>query len=101
MPWDFDDLILFTVKILQEFQEARDHYQKLFRYVLVDEYQDTNNLQYKLASLLAGGYENICVVGDDDQSIYKFRGATIENILNFENSIKMRGSSSWSRTTAL
>ena len=63
----------------------RDYYQRKFRYVLIDEYQDTNHLQYLLASLLAGRHENICVVGDDDQSIYRFRGATIENILNFEN----------------
>ncbi|MDR0890279.1 MAG: UvrD-helicase domain-containing protein [Oscillospiraceae bacterium] len=81
---DFDDIILLTVQILQEFDEVRDYYQRKFRYVLIDEYQDTNNLQYLLASLLAGRYENICVVGDDDQSIYRFRGATIENILNYE-----------------
>ena len=81
---DFDDIILLTVRILQEFEEVRTYYQRKFRYVLVDEYQDTNHLQYLLTSLLAGGYENICVVGDDDQSIYKFRGATIENILDFE-----------------
>ena len=82
---DFDDIIYLTVKLLQENEEIRTHYQRKFRYVLVDEYQDTNNMQYLLTSLLAGGYENICVVGDDDQSIYRFRGATIENILNFEN----------------
>lgn len=81
---DFDDIILLTVKLLQEHEEVRTYYQRKFRYVLVDEYQDTNHLQYLLTSLLAGGYENICVVGDDDQSIYRFRGATIENILNFE-----------------
>ncbi|MBE6984000.1 MAG: ATP-dependent DNA helicase PcrA [Ruminococcaceae bacterium] len=81
---DFDDIILLTVKILQEFEEVRTYYQRKFRYVLIDEYQDTNHLQYLLASLLAGGYENICVVGDDDQSIYRFRGATIQNILDFE-----------------
>lgn len=81
---DFDDIILLTVKLLQEHEDVRDFYQKKFRYVLVDEYQDTNHLQYLLTSLLAGRYENICVVGDDDQSIYKFRGATIENILSFE-----------------
>lgn len=81
---DFDDIILLTVRLLQEYEEVRDYYQRKFRYVLIDEYQDTNNLQYLLASLLAGRYENICVVGDDDQSIYRFRGATIENILNFE-----------------
>lgn len=81
---DFDDIILLTVRLLQEFEEVRTYYQRKFRYVLIDEYQDTNNLQYLLASLLAGGYENICVVGDDDQSIYRFRGATIQNILDFE-----------------
>ena len=85
---DFDDIILDTVRLLQQFEEVRTYYQKKFRYVLIDEYQDTNNLQYLLASTLAGGYENICVVGDDDQSIYRFRGATIENILSFENQYK-------------
>ena len=81
---DFDDIILLTVKLLQENEDLRAFYQRKFRYVLVDEYQDTNHLQYLLTSMLAGGYENICVVGDDDQSIYRFRGATIENILDFE-----------------
>ena len=81
---DFDDIILLTVKLLQENEDIRTYYQRKFRYVLVDEYQDTNHLQYLLTSLLAGGHENICVVGDDDQSIYRFRGATIENILDFE-----------------
>lgn len=81
---DFDDIILKTVELLQNDDDLRAYYQRKFRYVLVDEYQDTNNLQYLLTSLLAGGYENICVVGDDDQSIYRFRGATIANILNFE-----------------
>ncbi len=81
---DFDDIIYYTVKLLQEHEDVRTYYQRKFRYVLVDEYQDTNYMQYLLTSLLAGGYENICVVGDDDQSIYRFRGATIENILNFE-----------------
>lgn len=81
---DFDDIIFQTVKLLQENEDVRTYYQRKFRYVLVDEYQDTNYMQYLLTSLLAGGYENICVVGDDDQSIYRFRGATIENILNFE-----------------
>ena len=85
---DFDDIILVTVKLLQENPDLRTYYQRKFRYVLVDEYQDTNHLQYLLTSLLAGGYENICVVGDDDQSIYRFRGATIENILNFESQYK-------------
>ena len=81
---DFDDIICVTVRLLQEHEDVRRYYQKKFRYVLVDEYQDTNHVQYLLTSLLAGGYENICVVGDDDQSIYRFRGATIENILSFE-----------------
>ena len=81
---DFDDIIFMTVRLLQEHEDIRAYYQRKFRYVLVDEYQDTNHMQYLLTSLLAGGYENICVVGDDDQSIYRFRGATIENILNFE-----------------
>ncbi|MGN1001164.1 MAG: ATP-dependent helicase [Oscillospiraceae bacterium] len=82
---DFDDLILNAVRLLRDNEEVRGYYQRKFKFVLVDEYQDTNNLQYMLTSLLAGGYENICVVGDDDQSIYKFRGATIKNILDFEN----------------
>lgn len=82
---DFDDIILLTVQLLQNFEDVRSYYQRKFRYVLIDEYQDTNNLQYLLASLLAGRYENICVVGDDDQSIYRFRGASIQNILDFEN----------------
>ena len=81
---DFEDLLFLMVKILESHPEVRELYHNRFRYLLIDEYQDTNNLQYLLASLLAGRYENICVVGDDDQSIYKFRGATIENILNFE-----------------
>ena len=81
---DFDDIIFHTVTLLQQEPEVLDYYQHKFRYVLVDEYQDTNHLQYLLTSLLAGGYKNLCVVGDDDQSIYRFRGANIENILNFE-----------------
>ena len=85
---DFDDIIMLTVKLLQENEDIRTYYQRKFRYVLVDEYQDTNHMQYLLTSLLAGGHENICVVGDDDQSIYRFRGATIENILNFEKQYK-------------
>ena len=87
---DFDDIIYVTVKLLLENEDVKQYYQRKFRYVLVDEYQDTNHMQYLLTSLLAGGYENICVVGDDDQSIYRFRGATIENILNFEK--QYRGS---------
>ena len=81
---DFDDIIFLTVKLLQEHQDILAYYQNKFKYVLVDEYQDTNHMQYLLTSLLAGGYRNICVVGDEDQSIYRFRGATIENILDFE-----------------
>jgi len=81
---DFDDLILLTVRLFDGNPDVLQYYQNKFMYVLVDEYQDTNNLQYLLAASLAGGFNNICVVGDDDQSIYKFRGATIENILNFE-----------------
>ena len=87
---DFDDIIHVTVQLLLENEDVRQYYQRKFKYVLVDEYQDTNHAQYLLTSLLAGGYENICVVGDDDQSIYRFRGATIENILNFEK--QYRGS---------
>ena len=85
---DFDDIILHTVRLLESNEEVRAYYQNKFRYVLIDEYQDTNNLQYRLAALLAGKWENICVVGDDDQSIYRFRGATIENILSFEKQFK-------------
>ena len=85
---DFDDIISLTVQLLQNDEEVRTHYQRQFRYVLIDEYQDTNHLQYLLSSLLSGGRENICVVGDDDQSIYRFRGATIENILDFEKQYK-------------
>ena len=85
---DFDDIILLTVRLLQEHEDVRTFYQRKFRYVLIDEYQDTNHLQYLLSSLLAGGHENICVVGDDDQSIYRFRGATIDNILSFEKQYK-------------
>ena len=81
---DFDDIIFHTVTLLRQEPEVLAYYQDKFRYVLVDEYQDTNHLQYLLTSLLAGGRKNLCVVGDDDQSIYRFRGANIENILSFE-----------------
>ena len=81
---DFDDLIFQTVELLKKDPEVLEYYHNLFQYIMVDEYQDTNKAQFKLVSLLAQGTGNICVVGDDDQSIYKFRGANIENILNFE-----------------
>ncbi|MEG1932075.1 MAG: UvrD-helicase domain-containing protein, partial [Pygmaiobacter sp.] len=83
--FDFDDLIFQTVRLLEEHPEALAYYQNKFRYILVDEYQDTSIAQFRLVSLLAGSANNICVVGDDDQSIYRFRGATIENILSFES----------------
>lgn len=85
---DFDDIIFNTVKLLEENEDVRNLYQTQFKYVMVDEYQDTNHAQYVLTSLLADKYKNICVVGDDDQSIYRFRGATIENILSFESHYK-------------
>ncbi|MFI3206160.1 MAG: 3'-5' exonuclease [Clostridia bacterium] len=81
---DFDDLIVNTVKLLKENPDVLDYYQNRFEHIMVDEYQDTNQAQYQFIKLLADKKQNICVVGDDDQSIYKFRGATIENILNFE-----------------
>jgi DNA helicase-2/ATP-dependent DNA helicase PcrA len=81
---DFDDLLMLTVDVLERFPEARERWQKAFRYVLVDEYQDTNHAQYRLLQLLAEKHRNVCVVGDPDQSIYAFRGADIRNILEFE-----------------
>lgn len=81
---DFDDIIGFTVKLFNEDKEVLRYYQERFRYIMVDEYQDTNRAQFNLIRLLAGGHGNLCVVGDDDQSIYKFRGADINNILDFE-----------------
>ena len=81
---DFDDIIMLTVRLLEENPDILDYYQHKFKYVCVDEYQDTNFAQFRLTELLAGHWRNIMVVGDDDQSIYKFRGATIENILNFD-----------------
>ena len=81
---DFDDLIVKTVELFRNHPEVLDFYQERFRYIMVDEYQDTNTAQFQFVSLLAGKYQNLCVVGDDDQSIYKFRGANIGNILNFE-----------------
>ena len=82
---DFDDLLFKTVELFQFHPEVLDYYQERFQYIMVDEYQDTNTIQFQLISMLARKYRNLCVVGDDDQSIYKFRGANIKNILNFEN----------------
>lgn len=81
---DFDDIIILTVKLFKEFPDVLEYYRNRFRYIMVDEYQDTNRAQYLFVSMLAKEHKNICVVGDDDQSIYKFRGANIENILSFE-----------------
>ena len=81
---DFDDLLMLTVRVLEHFPEARERWQKAFRYILVDEYQDTNHAQYRLLQLLAEKHRNVCAVGDPDQSIYAFRGADIRNILEFE-----------------
>ena len=81
---DFDDLLMKTVQLFQTQPDVLENYQERFRYIMVDEYQDTNTVQFKFVSLLASKYQNLCVVGDDDQSIYKFRGANIKNILNFE-----------------
>ncbi|MGI5893022.1 MAG: ATP-dependent helicase [Candidatus Merdivicinus sp.] len=85
---DFDDIICKTVELFEQNPDVLEYYQNRWRYILVDEYQDTNHAQFRLVSLLARKYQNLCVVGDDDQSIYKFRGATIENILSFENQFK-------------
>ena len=82
---DFDDLLVKTVQLLETQPDVLEYYQERFRYIMVDEYQDTNTVQFRLISLLAGKYKNLCVVGDDDQSIYKFRGANIRNILDFEH----------------
>ena len=85
---DFDDLIFKTVELFEKDAEVLNYYQERFKYIMVDEYQDTNTSQFKLISMLAQKYGNLCVVGDDDQSIYKFRGANITNILNFENTFE-------------
>ncbi|MEK9628043.1 MAG: UvrD-helicase domain-containing protein [Nitrospinota bacterium] len=82
---DFDDLLTSTAKLLQQVPSLREHYDKKFQYILVDEFQDTNEVQYELVRLLSRDLNNVCVVGDDDQSIYRWRGANIENILKFEN----------------
>ena len=85
---DFDDMIYNTVRLLENNEDVLEYYTNKFKYIMVDEYQDTNHAQYVLISLLASGRNNLCVVGDDDQSIYRFRGATIENILSFEDEFK-------------
>jgi DNA helicase-2/ATP-dependent DNA helicase PcrA len=87
---DFDDLLLKTNELLTRFPEVLAKYQDRFRYILVDEYQDTNHSQYLIVKALASKFENICVVGDDAQSIYSFRGANIYNILNLKKIIPMR-----------
>lgn len=96
---DFDDLIVKTVELFKTSPEVLSYYQERFLYIMVDEYQDTNTAQFELIRLLADKYRNLCVVGDDDQSIYKFRGANINNILDYENIFRKLRSSSWSRTT--
>ena len=85
---DFDDLLCRTVELFEQFPDVLEKYQKRYKYIMVDEYQDTNHVQFRLVSLLSSGHGNLCVVGDDDQSIYKFRGANIENILGFESCFK-------------
>ena len=97
---DFDDLLFRAVNVLELFQEVRDRYAQAFRYVLVDEYQDTNQAQYRWLQLLASEHRNLAVVGDDAQSIYGFRGADIRTSSTSRTTIPTRRSSSWSRTTA-
>ena len=98
---DFDDLIVKTVELFQHCDQVLEQYQERFRYIMVDEYQDTNTAQFKFVSLLASRYGNLCVVGDDDQSIYKFRGANIGNILGFERVFSGRKGDPSNRITAL
>ena len=102
---DFDDLIYKTVELLESFPEELEYYQNRFRYIMVDEYQDTNHAQFRLVQLLSQKHQNLCVVGDDDQSIYRFRGATIENILNFEkqfqNAVAIRLEQNYRSTTTI
>ena len=97
---DFDDLIYNTVRLLDEHEDVREHWQRRFRYVLIDEYQDTNNLQYQLAALLADGWGNICVVGDDDQSIYSSAARRSRTFSTLKSSTRMPAPSASSRTTA-
>ncbi len=96
---DFDDLLSVTVTLLQQFPDVLEHYRRRFRYVLVDEYQDTNAVQNELVVLLAGGHRNVCVVGDSDQSIYQFRGPTSRTSWSSSRPSRRPPSSSWSRTT--
>ena len=97
---DFDDLLLEAVRLLKSSAEVRDYYNRRFQYILMDEYQDTNRPQYELMRMLAGARHNVCAVGDEDQSIYSWRGADIRNILEFEQDFPRPRSSAWSRTTA-
>ena len=96
---DFDDLLMITVELFAAFPDVLETYQNRFRYVLVDEYQDTNRAQYQLVQQLTAKHRNLCVVGDSDQSIYRFRGADIRNIRDFEKDFPMPVSSSSTRTT--
>ena len=97
---DFDDLLIKAVELLRENKAILSYYQEKFKYVFVDEYQDTNRIQYQLVKLLSARHRNICVVGDSDQSIYSWRGADITNILDFEKYYKEQGLYIWSRITA-
>ena len=97
---DFGDLLLHMTEILRAHPDVLADYHRRFRYILVDEYQDTNLIQYLWLRLLAQGHHNICCVGDDDQSIYSWRGAEVENILRFEKDFRARRSSAWNPTTA-
>ena len=97
---DFDDLLLLVVKIWQDNPAILEHYQSRYQYLLVDEYQDTNMAQFEIVRLLAGKHRNLCVVGDEDQSIYSWRGAEITNLLEFQERFPMRLSSVWSKITA-
>jgi DNA helicase-2/ATP-dependent DNA helicase PcrA len=96
---DFDDLLLKTNELLNRFPEVLGKYQNRFRYILVDEYQDTNHSQYLIVRALSDKFQNICVVGDDAQSIYAFRGANINNILNFQKDYEGVKTSVWNKTT--